>query len=222
MHPSAEHIDVGWWGDPVDDPDVPTLVMLHGWGASGADLVGLLPVIGSFLPGVTVKVLVVRGFFPLPERPGGMSWFPGSVMRQPSAAAIAETADRLVDVVGRHTNGAVWLGFSQGMSAAIAVLRRRPELVRGLVGLSGFTFAAAQPGDAPLLAAVAAGHGVPAFYGRDPHDPVIPGLVADWVLDFLRRHTALTERSYPGMGHSVSPEEIADLAGFLTPLLTPG
>lgn len=73
-----------------------------------------------------------------------------------------------------------------------------------------------------MLAAVAAGHGVPAFYGRDPHDPVIPGLVADWVLDFLRRHTALTERSYLGMGHSVSPEEIADLAGFLTPLLTPG
>lgn len=193
--------------------------MLHGYGANESDLIGLLPMIGGFLPGVTAKVLAVRGFFPIAERPGGRSWFPGSVMQQPSATAIAETADRLVDVVGQHSTGAVWLGFSQGMGAAIAVLRRRPELVRGLVGLSGFTFAAAQPGDARLLAAVAADDGVPAFYGRDPHDPIIPGPVGDWALDFLRQHTALTERSYPGMGHSVSPQEIADLAGFLTPLL---
>ena len=200
---------------------MPTLVMLHGYGANEADLIGLLPMIGEFLPGVSAKVLAVRGFFPVPERAGGRSWFPGSVMHQPSGTAIAETADRLVDVVGQHSENAVWLGFSQGMAATVAVLRRRPELVRGLVGLSGFSFAVGQPGDAALRAAVEAGNGVPAFYGRDPHDPIIPGVVADWALDFLQRHTALAERSYPGMGHGVSPQEIADLTAFLTPLLSP-
>ena len=34
-------------------------------------------------------------------------------------------------------------------------------------------------------------------------------------MTFLRTHTDLEEHSYPGMGHSVSMPEIADLTRFL-------
>ena len=222
MTEPAARVQIGWLGRPVDDPEVATLVVLHGYGANEADLLGLLPVLEQSLPDVTVKVLAVRGFFPCAEVSTGFSWFPGPVLAEPVGPAIAETADRLGDLVRQHSARATWLGFSQGMAAAVAVLRRRPEVVQGLIGLSGFTFSTAQPADVELLRAAGAGRGVPAFYGRDPADPIVPGTVSGWTGEFLRRHTALTEHTYPGTGHGVSLPEIADLAAFLRQLLASG
>ena len=45
------------------------------------------------------------------------------------------------------------------------------------------------------------------------------GYASAWALEYLRDHTRLTERSYPGMGHSLSMPEIADVVRFLRPLL---
>jgi phospholipase/carboxylesterase len=59
------------------------------------------------------------------------------------------------------------------------------------------------------------GTGVPAFVGYDPADPLIPPIANRWAMTFLRTHTELEEHSYPGMGHSVSMPEIADLTKFL-------
>ncbi|HYN74264.1 MAG TPA: hypothetical protein VES60_17355 [Nakamurella sp.] len=72
-----------------------------------------------------------------------------------------------------------------------------------------------QPGDAALAANAAGGHGVPTFAGYDPNDPLIPAAANRWALTYLRTHTNLEEHSYPGMGHTVSLDEIADLARFL-------
>ena len=46
----------------------------------------------------------------------------------------------------------------------------------------------------------------------------------DWTRRHLlmRTHTALQEHSYPGMGHSVSLDEIADVAAFLGVVLRAG
>ncbi|GGM14240.1 alpha/beta hydrolase [Nakamurella endophytica] len=212
--------EVRWLGTPrPDDADAPTLVLLHGYGANERDLVGALPAVQAFLPGVDARVVAVRGFFGVPWRASGYSWFPGDVRVQPPPEMIAATADRLADVVAQHTDRAVWLGFSQGMCAAITVLRRRPELVRALVALSGFSFDAPQPADALLAREAAAGRGVPAFYGRDPADPAIPGFASAWALRFLREHTAVQERTYPGVGHGLSLPEIADVVAFLAPFL---
>ncbi len=217
--PNLPHVEVRALGDPR--PGAPTLVLLHGYGSSERDLVSALPVISSYLPGVSAQVLAVRGPYPIPGRPGRYSWFPGDVWVQPSPEDIGSSADRIADAVTQHCDDAVWLGFSQGMCAAVTVLRRRPELVRGLVALSGFSYEADQPGDAQLARTAAADRGIPAFYGRDPADPAIPAFASAWALRFLRTHTALQERSYPGIGHSLSMAEIADLVQFLEPLLRP-
>ena len=74
-------------------------------------------------------------------------------------------------------------------------------------------------GDPRLAVSAATGTGVPAFVGYDPADPIIPAVANRWALTYLRTHTALEEHSYPGMGHSVSMNEIQDLARFLKTLL---
>jgi len=207
---------IAWLGDPQpDSAQVPTLVLLHGYGSNEQDLISLVPAMKMFLPTTVARVIAVRGSFPAPGRPGGYSWFPGSVASQPSAAAVADVGDGIAALVRRSADRAVLLGFSQGMCAAITVLRRHPELVSALVGLSGFMFDDDQPGDANLAARAAGGRGVPAFVGYDPNDPLIPSIANRWALTYLRTHTDLQEHSYPGMGHSVSLDEIADLARFL-------
>ncbi len=222
--PTLPFHEIAWLGSPPQskqpDRTVPTLVLLHGYGSNEKDLIALVPAISMFLPGVTARVIAVRGSHPAPGRSRGHSWFPGSVLLQPPIEAIADTADRVAAVIRRHTDRAVVLGFSQGMCTAITVLRRHPDLVIGLVGLSGFMFDDDHPGDAQLAVAAATGTGVPAFAGYDPADPVIPAVAIRWALTYLRTHTALEEHSYPGMGHSVSVPEIADLARFLRAQLT--
>ena len=212
-------VEVRWLGDGQRLAAPPTLVLLHGYGSSERDLVTVLPVVEALLPGVDAQVLAVRGAFPIAGRPGRYSWFPGDVWVQPTPDQIGQVTDALADAVAEHTRSAIWLGFSQGMCAAVTVLRRRPEMVDALVALSGFSFDVDQPGDARLAGDVVAGHGVPAFYGRDPADPAIPAFASAWALRFLRSHTALQEYSYPGLGHSLSMPELTDVISFLGPLL---
>jgi len=210
------HHETAWLGQPQpDDADVPTLVLLHGYGSHEKHLIALVPAIQMFLPGVNARVIAVRGSFPAPGRQHGFSWFPGAVTVQPSIEAIGETADRVAAVIRQYSDRAMVLGFSQGMCTAITVLRRHPGLVTALVGLSGFMFDDDHPGDSALAVSAATGSGVPAFVGYDPADPLIPPIANRWAVTFLRTHTDLEEHSYPGMGHSVSMPEIADLTRFL-------
>ncbi len=214
------HHEIAWLGSPrPDDPLIPTLVLLHGYGSNEKDLISLVPAMRMFLPGVSAKVIAVRASHQAPGRPRGYSWFPGSVMAQPSDAAIGRTADEVAALIRRHTARAVVLGFSQGMCTAITVLRRHPDLVSGLVALSGFMFDDDHPGDAQLAVGAATGSGIPAFAGYDPNDPIVPAVANRWALTFLRTHTDLEEHTYPRMGHSVSMDEISDLTTFLRKVL---
>ena len=206
---------VRWLGRPVpDDPSVPTLVLLHGYGSSESDMIAVLPAIGLFLPGVSARVVAVRGPYPVTGR-RGHAWFPGPLLAQPPLADIARTGELIARVIRRYATSALLIGFSQGMAAAITTMRRQPDLVRSLVGLSGYLYDDAHPGDHQLEVMATSGHGVPAFVGYDPQDPRVPGVALRHAVGFLRTHTALEERTYPGMGHSISMPEITDVARFL-------
>ncbi|MBM9466659.1 alpha/beta hydrolase [Nakamurella leprariae] len=214
---------ISWLGRPQpDDPTVPTLVLLHGHGSHEQDLIQLVPAMQMFLPDVHAKVLAVRGSFPALGRPRGYSWFPGSVREQPPAESVALAVDAVAGVVRQHTGRAVVLGFSQGMCMAVTLLRRHPELVRAVVGLSGFVYDDWQPGDAELSVRVRAGAGVPAFFGYDPADPIVPIRATDHARRYLHEHTELEEHRYPGIGHGVGLPEITDVARFLTRFLHAG
>lgn len=211
--------EVRWLGAPrPDDPTVPTLVLMHGYGSSERDLIALMPALGMFLSGVSARVLAIRGSHPAPGR-RGYAWFPGPLMTQPPLEEIARTADLVADVIRRYTDHAVLAGFSQGMCTAITTMRRHPDLVRALVGLSGYLYDDDHPGDGQLAVMAVSGHGIPAFVGYDPADPRVPAVAIRHAVTFLRAHSALEEHSYPGMGHSISMPEITDVARFLHRIL---
>lgn len=122
------------------------VVFLHGYGADGADLLGLADVMAPHLPDC---VFIAPD---APERPKGSpfgwQWFPipwldGS-SPEAAAAGLADAARdldaffdaRLADEGLQAAEMAV-VGFSQGTMMALHVLPRRAEAAAGIVAFSG-------------------------------------------------------------------------------------
>lgn len=181
----------------------PLLVLLHGKGSNERDLPGL----ADRLP-AGFAIASLRA--PLRDGPG-FSWF----LVTASGSADSATADPPADTVLAWIDSLPWtppsigiLGFSQGGVMALQALRREPERIAFALNLSGFVVAGEEPGDDAI-----AWH--PVFWGRGDQDVVIP----DWAIErtqaWLPEHVALTQRVYPGLGHSISLEELDDIAAFL-------
>ncbi|APE43756.1 phospholipase [Sulfitobacter alexandrii] len=122
------------------------VVFLHGYGANGADLLGLADPLGEHLP----DTLFVAPDAPetVPGMPSGYQWFPipwidGSSeeeaergMRQ-AVADLDAFLDALMvdeDVLPEQV---VLFGFSQGTMMALHVAPRREDAVAGIVAFSG-------------------------------------------------------------------------------------
>ena len=76
--------------------------------------------------------------------------------------------------------------------------------------LSGFALDTEEPGDAAL-----AGSGVPVLFGHGDADTVIPADATARTSAWLARHTALEEHTYPGLGHGIGRDGLADVVTFL-------
>ena len=102
------------------------------------------------------------------------------------------------------------LGFSQGGSMAIELMRRQPERFSFVVNLSGFVSEGDRAGDAALAESLP-----PVFWGRGTLDEVITEAAIVRTTDWLPAHSTLSGRIYEGLGHAVSPQELTDIAGFV-------
>lgn len=189
------------------------LVMLHGYGADEGSMVRLFP---SLPDGVTGVAL--RGGFPVGDSYG---WFLLDPSLRSDTAEVLESASKLLSRVDRiladgSFTGVSLLGFSQGMALATTLLRLRPAAFTAVIGLSGFVaenelLSMAEPLPAP----------VPYFWGRDRNDWVINDVAIHHTQNWLKENTALTARTYPGMGHSIGPDEVRDMAIFLRSYVAP-
>jgi phospholipase/carboxylesterase len=119
------------------------VILLHGLGADGNDLIGLAPYWAPLLP--TAEFLSPNAPFPCDMAPYGYQWFsvqdrsPAAVLAGVRAAApfldafIDEAlAERRLD----ETDLAL-VGFSQGTMMSLYVGLRRSKPVAGIVGFSG-------------------------------------------------------------------------------------
>ncbi|WP_306152598.1 alpha/beta hydrolase [Roseovarius sp. MMSF_3281] len=122
------------------------VVFLHGYGANGADLLGLADVLGEHLP----DTLFVAPDAPeeIPMMPGGYQWFPipwidGSSEEESERGMMAAVDDLNAyldalmvdeDVLPEQV---VLFGFSQGTMMALHVAPRREDEVAGIVAFSG-------------------------------------------------------------------------------------
>jgi phospholipase/carboxylesterase len=196
-----------------------TVVWLHGLGADGWDLVRELP-----LP----DGLRLRFVFPhAPERAVTINnghrmraWYDISqsdIARVPDEKGIRESQAQVEALVARERDRGiaperiVLAGFSQGGAIALQAGLRSKERLGGIVALS--TYLPLE--DSLDREASPANQATPIFMAHGTQDPVIPLQLAQKSQETLRtRGYAVEWHTYP-MPHSVSAEEVRDLAAFL-------
>jgi phospholipase/carboxylesterase len=191
-----------WSAPETERAGRPLLLLLHGHGMTeqvGFELRHRLP--------PELVVAAIRG--PLRAK-GGYSWFPlDATLRLHQIDDVASQILRwLDDQVGFGSVGI--LGFSQGSAVAIQCMRLQPLRFACGVVLSGFVVPAPVQGDFVL-----ATRKPPIFSGRGADDRLVPQLLVTATDSWLEQHATLTRRTYAGLGHTVTDQEISDLARFL-------
>jgi phospholipase/carboxylesterase len=194
------------WSRPLAErPGTPLLVLLHGVGSDERDLMGLAP---GLPPGWTLASLRA----PLRVGPGH-GWYPLTVPGSPDPAAVdagLEAVLAWLDTVADDHDRIGLLGFSQGGSIALQALRTRPADFAFAVALSGFVVPITDDRDESLAAVRP-----PVFLGHGDADPVIPPAATARTSAWAAGHTDVTDRSYPGLTHAVSADELADVRAFI-------
>ena len=185
----------------------PLIVLLHGLGSHEGDLIGLTPYLSNDFVYASLRA-------PLPYG-DGFSWYPLSTPGAPEYAPVSEAADAVLGWMDtlhdRYPLIGGVLGFSQGGSVALQMLRRRPHHLAFAVVLAGFV---APGAPAEIDSAVAASH--PAvFYGRGDADQVIGADAVERTTAWLTEHADADQNVYPGLAHGIAQEELDDVNAFL-------
>jgi phospholipase/carboxylesterase len=119
------------------------VVLLHGVGADGNDLIGLAPYWAPALP--DAEFVSPDAPFPCDMAPYGRQWFslqdrsPASILGGVRAAAPMLDAflDDALAARGLDASKLALVGFSQGTMMSLYVGPRRPKTLAGIVGYSG-------------------------------------------------------------------------------------
>jgi phospholipase/carboxylesterase len=190
------------------------VILAHGYGSNGEDLIGLAPHWRAALPD-TVFV-APDAPEPCPGAPGGYQWWP--VMNADRTAGVRGAAtilDAFIDTelarYGLTEDRLALVGFSQGTMLALYVAPRRERQLAGVVGYSGMLIDAdgadlrTRPpillvhGDSDPMVPVAAFHNAEAALGRLGFD--------------LSSHVSR------GLGHSIDMDGLALGGAFLSKVL---
>ncbi|NKB60308.1 MAG: alpha/beta fold hydrolase [Alphaproteobacteria bacterium] len=197
-------------GDPKQ-----LVILLHGLGADGADLIGLAPHWGEILPDAAFAA--PNAPFPCDMSPMGYQWFsvqdrtPTVVLAAVQAVAPALNAfiDQELERAGLGADKLALVGFSQGTMMSLYVAPRREPSVAAVVGYSGRLIAPERlPEEAVSKPPVLLIHG--------EMDDLVPfesmaqaeqGLeAADFTVQTL---------ACPGLGHGIDPRGLQHGGGFL-------
>ncbi|MBV8935048.1 MAG: prolyl oligopeptidase family serine peptidase [Alphaproteobacteria bacterium] len=195
------------------------VVLLHGLGADGNDLIGLAPYWARLLP--DAEFLSPNAPFPCDMAPYGYQWF-SSQDRSPEAVlggvrAAAPVLDAFIDeaLEERHlgSSALALVGFSQGTMMSLFVGLRRAEPVAGIVGFSGRLLA-------PELLASELRSRPPTLLVHGTEDPVVP------YSSMAAAETALKAAGVPvetvtavGIGHSIDDQGLRRGGQFLKRVL---
>ncbi len=201
---------------PAGDGPFPTIVALHGWGASAHDLLGLAPILHAG----RALVLCPQGPVALQTGPGSMGygWFPLSQGRPPDETAVS-MAQGLVEIflddacakypVDRER--LVLAGFSQGGFLAYRLALSDPARFAGLLAMSCW-----MPGEwAEKLEPDPAHERLPTLVVHGSEDPMVPLERAYAARDALLRLKVPVGFREHAMGHEIRPEALRDILVWL-------
>jgi phospholipase/carboxylesterase len=196
------------------------VVLLHGYGSNGADLISLAPMWRQLLP----DALFIAPNAPerCPGAPGGYQWWALHELGRAALAAGALRAATALDAFldaqlaehGLTEAQMVLVGFSQGTMMALHVGPRRERQLAGILGYSGMIAG-------PSLKAEDVRTKPPVLLVHGSADQVLP------IAAYHHAHAELQRLGFeveghvsPGLGHSVDPTGIQLGAKFVQRVLS--
>ncbi|MBB4287065.1 alpha/beta hydrolase [Roseospira goensis] len=205
------------------------VVLLHGYGADGSDLIALAPHLAPVLP--DAAFFAPHAPEPCEVMPVGRQWFSFTAYDPDLWRRDAANLTAALDVMAAGARGAApvlnayldgllathdlgpeslaLVGFSQGTMMALDVALRRSAPVAAVIGFSG-----ALTGAASLAAEITARPPVTLVHGED--DPVVPFPALGHAEAALRAaNVPVTAHARPGLGHGVDPEGLEIAAAAL-------
>jgi phospholipase/carboxylesterase len=198
------------------------VVLLHGVGADGNDLIGLAPALARFLP--HAAFVAPNGPAPCDMAPFGYQWFSLQDRRSEALLRGVRAAAPLLDAfldeeLERHGLSARQLalvGFSQGTMMSLYVAPRRPAPVAAVLGFSGALLGA----DALPAEAVSR---PPVFLIHGDADEIVPvGALSAAVAGLQGADIPVRFEVRPGLPHAIDPEGIAHGGAFLAAAFADG
>jgi phospholipase/carboxylesterase len=191
------------------------VVLLHGWGADGPNLIDLADMFAPTLP--DAQFIAPNAPYPCEVNPYGYQWF--SLMdRQPQhmlagARHAADILNHFLDgqlkELGLDNSKLVLIGFSQGTMTALHVALRRTPVIAAVVGFSG-----ALVGAEVMPAEITSRPPVCLIHGEA--DDVVPFAALKHASDTLASHGVKVEtHSRPFLGHSIDMDGIKAASAFL-------
>ncbi|WP_026872011.1 alpha/beta hydrolase [Inquilinus limosus] len=185
------------------------IVLLHGVGADGQDLIGLAPYWAQQLP--EAEFLAPDGPEPCDMAPFGRQWF----SLQDRTAAVMEAGlqvtvpilngflDQALAERGLTDADLALVGFSQGTMTSLYTALRRPRPCAAVVGYSGALLGA------PTLARDIRSR-PPVLLVHGEEDPVVPFAAMAAAAQALQgAGVAVETLARPGLGHGIDPEGLA-------------
>lgn len=195
------------------------VLFLHGFGANGADLLGIGALFAKEHP--SVAFLAPDGPGRLPFGPNARFWFPLTPELKPEhidegAAEARSTVHTFIEAALEElelsTDKLLLIGFSQGGMMTLETGLRMATPAAALMSFSG---------------ALAGAHRLnqeikvrpPVFLGHGEADEVVPFAAQARAKDHLEAAQVPLEcEAYPGLGHGISDQGIAAMARYISRL----
>ncbi len=205
---------------------VASIIIMHGLGADGRDFLSIaeqldlssLGPVRFLFPNAPVMPVTINGGYEMP------AWYDilnTDLVRREDEAGLRQSQAMIEELIaGEKARGIparriVVAGFSQGCAMTLMVGLRHAEPLAGMICMSGYLPLADKTAAERSLAS----QQVPIFMGHGTHDGVIALPRAEASRDALKALGYAVEwHSYP-MEHSVCPQEIADMQGWLRRVL---
>ncbi|MGF7155211.1 alpha/beta hydrolase [Novosphingobium gossypii] len=190
------------------------VVLVHGYGSNGDDLIALAAAIRPALPNAAFVAPNAPGR--LPNMTAAYQWWPietfSMAERAAGAAAAAPVLDAFIttelEAAGLTPDRLLLVGFSQGTMMALHVGLRRSDPVAGIVGISGMLISPER-----LSAEIRSRPPVLLVHGTE--DEVVPFRSMDMASTALSAAgVAVETHASAGTGHTVAPDGLAAAIAF--------
>lgn len=191
------------------------VILLHGLGADGRDLIGLAPALEGVCP--TARFLAPDAPQPCDMAPMGYQWFslqsPTSESLRAGVRQSAPILDAFIDAerdaMGIADDKILLIGFSQGTMMSLHVGPRRARPLAGIIGFSG-----ALVGEGDLLSEGRSKPPVLLVHGDA--DPVVDVTATRAAAESFKAYGADIEMVIrPGLGHGIDPHGVEAAKTFI-------